>query len=272
MHGESPIWDKAAGCLRWVDMLSGDILSMNPAGAVDRLHVSDVAAAVRPRLGGGLIVAVERGFVLIDADANVGHEHVAFTDPSCRMNDGGADRQGRFFCGSMAFDMVEPRGALYRFDPDGEISIVLSGVTISNGIAWGFDGEQMFYVDSVTHRVDLFDYDRASGTPTQRRPLIHIAPERGMPDGIALDSDGGIWVALWGGGAVHRYRQDGQLDAVIDLPVALVSACAFGGPDLDELYITTSRLGLAHDAPPSAGALFRLQVGVRGLPCSAFAG
>jgi sugar lactone lactonase YvrE len=266
------MWDQGAGCLRWVDMLNGDILSLNPAGAVDRLHVGGVAAALRPRLRGGLVVAVERGFVLVDANAQVGREHVAFVDPACRMNDGDADRQGRFFCGSMAFNMVEPRGALYRFDPDGTISTVLSGVTISNGIAWSIDGEQMFYVDSVTQRVDLFDYDEASATPTQRRPLIHIASESGMPDGIALDSEGGIWVALWGGGAVHRYRPDGQLDAVIDLPVDLVTACAFGGPDLEELYITTSRLGLAQDVSPSAGALFRLKVGVRGLPCSAFAG
>ncbi len=272
-HGEGPIWDEAAGVLRWVDMLNGDVLTMTSTGTIERLHVANVAAAIRPRAQGGLVVAVERGFLLIGVHGEIGPEHPAFTDSGCRMNDGGVDRQGRFFCGSMAHDMVEPCGALYRFGSAGEIATVLEAVTISNGIAWSADGERMFYVDSATQRVDLFDYDTAEGMPRDRRPLVQVSRETGLPDGIALDTEGGIWVALWRGHAVHRYRaDDGQLDAVVELPVDLVTACAFGGPDRDQLYITTSRVDLGPNAHPAAGAVFLAHPGVRGLPLGTFAG
>lgn len=270
-HGEGPVWDAAAGRLRWVDMLRGDVLTRAPDGTIERLHVGSVAAAVRPRAAGGLVVAVERGFAVLDRDGQPVREATAFDDPGYRMNDGGTDRQGRFFCGSMAYDMGDPHGALYRYDADGTIAAVLTGVTVSNGVAWSPDGGSMYYIDSVTQRVDVFDYDTASGTPGRRRPLARVDPERGMPDGLALDDEGGLWVALWHGAAVHRYGPDGRLDAVVELPVELVTACAFGGPAMDQLYITTSREGLAA-ADPAAGALFAVRPGVRGLPCTSFAG
>jgi sugar lactone lactonase YvrE len=254
-------------------MLSGDVLTMASRGTIERLHVGAVAAAIRPRAGGGLVVAVERGFLLVGADGQVGPQKAAFEDPGCRMNDGGVDRQGRFFCGSMAYDMVQPHGALYRYEASGAISTVLEHITVSNGVAWSLDGTRMFYIDSATQRVDVFDFDQATGMPEDRRPLVSVSRETGMPDGMALDADGGIWVALWGGHAVHRYRQDdGRLDAIIELPVDLVTACAFGGRESNELYITTSRLDLGTDAHPAAGALFLAHPGVRGLPSGTFAG
>jgi sugar lactone lactonase YvrE len=271
-HGEGPLWDAAAGVLRWVDMLAGDILTLTPAGGIDRLPVGTIAAAMRPRAAGGLVVAIEHGFVLIDGDGQIGPERTAFTDPACRMNEGGVDRQGRFFCGSMAYDGTSPRGALYRFDTDGEISVVFTGVTISNGIAWTAGGEEVFYIDTPAHRVDVFDYDPAAGLPSGRRPVVHVHPDQGDPDGMALDVEGGMWVALYGGHAVHRYRADGTLDEVIDLPVSQVTSCAFGGPDLDQLYITTSRENLPPGAEPQAGAVFHATPGVRGLPVGTFAG
>jgi sugar lactone lactonase YvrE len=271
-HGEGPVWDAAAGVLRWVDMLRGDVLTLDAAGTVGRRHVSHVAAAIRPRAGGGLVAAVERGFALLDDSGQIELEQAAFDDPVCRMNDGGTDRQGRFFCGSMAYDMTSPRGALYRYDQDGKIGTVLDGVTVSNGIAWTLDGEQMYYIDSATQRVDVFDYDTAAGIPADRRPHVRIDPDAGMPDGMALDAEGGAWVALWRGRAVHRYRRDGRLDAVVELPVDLVTACAFGGPELNELYITTSRMGMDPGVQSPAGALFRVSPEVRGLPCAVFAG
>jgi sugar lactone lactonase YvrE len=271
-HGEGPVWDAAAGVLRWVDMLRGDVLTLDAAGTVGRRHVSDVAAALRPRAGGGLVAAVERGFALLDDSGQIELEQAAFDDPVCRMNDGGTDRQGRFFCGSMAYDMTSPRGALYRYDQDGKIGTVLDGVTVSNGIAWTLDGEQMYYIDSATQRVDVFDYDTAAGIPAGRRTHVRIDPDAGMPDGMALDAEGGAWVALWRGRAVHRYRRDGRLDAVVELPVDLVTACAFGGPELNELYITTSRMGMDPGVQSPAGALFRVSPEVRGLPCAEFAG
>jgi sugar lactone lactonase YvrE len=271
-HGEGPVWNSGADRLRWVDMLNGNVLTLDPTGSIERLHVSGMVTALRPRAGGGLVVAVERGFAVLDPGGQVVTERTAFDDPGCRMNDGGTDRQGRFFCGSMDHDMTAPRGALYRYDPDGTISTVLTGVILSNGIAWSLDGERMYYIDSVTQRVDVFDYDTATGTPGERQVLIRVDAASGLPDGMALDSEGGIWVALYGGHAVHRYRSDGKLDAVVELPVDLVTACAFGGADLDELYITTSRVDLAPGSQPAAGALFLARPGVRGLPCTVFAG
>jgi sugar lactone lactonase YvrE len=172
----------------------------------------------------------------------------------------------------MAYDMAEPRAALYRYDLDGTVTTVLSGVTVSNGIAWDADGSRMYYIDSATQRIDVFDYDADSGTPADRRPLVSVEPGMGMPDGMALDDEGGLWVALWRGGAVHRYGPDGRLDAVVELPVRLVTACAFGGAGLDKLYITTSGHGLPPGSQPGAGAVFVLRPGVRGLPTGMFAG
>jgi sugar lactone lactonase YvrE len=181
-HGEGPVWDENAGLLRWVDMLAGDILALTAAG-VDRLHVAGVAAALRPRAGGGLVVATERGFALVDYGGGIGPEVAAFTDPGARMNDGGADRQGRFLCGSMDFAMAEPRGALYRLDPDLQVTAVLDGVTVSNGICWTADGEQMYYIDSMTRQVDVFDYDTASGRPSGRRAHAVVDVDGAIPDG-----------------------------------------------------------------------------------------
>jgi sugar lactone lactonase YvrE len=130
----------------------------------------------------------------------------------------------------------------------------------------------MYYIDSVTQQVDVIDYDPATGRLGERRCHARVDRAAGMPDGLALDSEGGAWVALWGGGAVHRYGPDGRLDAVIELPADQVTACAFGGPDLDELFITTSRMDRDPDAQPAAGALLRLRPGVSGLPCAVFAG
>jgi sugar lactone lactonase YvrE len=195
-----------------------------------------------------------------------------WTDPAVRMNDGGCDPQGRFYCGSMAYDTAKGRGSLYRFEPDGDVAVVLRDVTISNGLAWTADGGHVYYVDTPTQRVDVFDFDASRGTFANRRTLVEIPAERGAPDGITVDAEGAVWVALWDGGAVHRYRSDGRLDTIVELPVPRVSACCFGGPELDVLYITTSRDGVPAGEQPSAGAVFGCQPGVRGMAAWMFAG
>lgn len=268
-HAEGPIWDDAAGCVRWVDMLAGDVLSLAAAGGqVERLHIGDVAAAIRARRGGGLVVAVERGFALVDAGGVVTTLPEVWRDRTVRMNDGACDPQGRFYCGSMAYDEAPGRGSLYRLHPDGRVATVLGGVTISNGLAWRADGATALYVDSPTQRLDELDFDAATGTFSERRTAITIPPEDGTPDGIALDRDGGVWVALWGGGAVHRYGADGVLDEVVTLPARDVSACALD-PD-GHLFITTSAQVDGDNA--AAGALFMADVGVAALPLGGFAG
>jgi sugar lactone lactonase YvrE len=269
-HAEGPVWSARWGGLRWVDMLAGDVLSLADDGTIGRRHVGDVAAALRPRRGGGAVIAVERGFVLEEADGAHTSLDPVWTDPSVRMNEGGCDPDGRFWCGSMAYDKRPGGAALYRLDPDGSAHRVLDGVTISNGLEWSPDGSVAYYADTATGRVDVFDYDPAAGL-TGRRPFV-APPDGGRPDGLTVDAEGGVWVALNGSGVVHRYRADGVLDEVVELPTAQVTACTLGGPALDQLFITTSREGMAPDADPIAGSLFRAHVGVTGLPVREFAG
>jgi sugar lactone lactonase YvrE len=269
-HAEGPVWSDRWGGLRWVDLFAGDVLSLQPDGAVERRHVSTVVAAVRPRRDGGSVLGVERGFALEDADGSVSVGDDLWSDPNLRMNEGGCDPDGRFYCGSMAYDRALGAGALHRLDPDGSVHIVLAGITISNGLDWSPDGSRAYYVDTETGRIDRFDYDREAGL-TARRAFVEVPPEDGRPDGLTVDAEGGVWVALNLGGTVLRFTPSGVVDATVELPVRKVTACTFGGPHLDELYITTSREDLAPDEEPAAGSLFRAAVGVSGLPAREFA-
>jgi sugar lactone lactonase YvrE len=274
-HGEGPVWHPSFAGVRWVDMHAGDILELRGPDAVTRTHVGTVAAAFRPRTGGGVVLADQRGFVLLDEDLAVERRLPdLWDDPGVRMNEGGADPAGNFWCGSMAYDESEGAGALYRLTPGLDATKVLDGVTISNGFGFSPDGTRAYHVDTPTRRVDAFDFE--DGELTGRRTAVEIVDGPGNPDGLTVDAEGCLWVALFDGAAVHRYSPDGELLAVVPLPVAQVTACTFGGPDLDRLYVTTSREGLDADArteQPLAGALFTVDVpGVRGLPVLEFAG
>lgn len=271
-HGEGPVWSASWGGLRWVDMLAGDVLTLREDGSVARRHLGPSVAALRPRAGGGMVVALQREFALVDNDeAEVRPLGELWTDADVRMNDGGCDPQGRFYCGTTTLAGIPGKGSLYRLDPDGRVSVVVPGVTVSNGLGWSPDGATAYYVDSDTQRVDAFDYE-PQRVLSARRPLVRIDAAAGIPDGLTVDADGHLWLALFGGGAIRRYTPDGRLDGTVELPVTRVTACTFGGPRLDQLYITTSRLGLDHEGEPEAGAVFRADVGVAGLPAAAFAG
>jgi sugar lactone lactonase YvrE len=252
-------------------MLAGDVLSLGPDGTVERRHVGTVAAALRPRPGGGAVIGLERSFALEERDGTLTALEDLWTDTGIRMNEGGCDPDGRFYCGSMAYDKAPGAGALYRLDSDLSTCIVLQHVTISNGLEWSPDGTRAYYNDSDTYRVDVFDYDSQAGL-RNRRPFVDVPPEAGRPDGLTLDAEGGVWVALNHSGTVRRYRPDGEPDAVVEVPPRQVTACTFGGEGLDQLYITTSRENLPPGEDPLAGSLFRAEVGVRGLPVREFAG
>ncbi|WP_104525698.1 SMP-30/gluconolactonase/LRE family protein [Blastococcus atacamensis] len=196
-HGEGPVWSEGWGGLRFVDMLAGDVLTLSEDGGARRLHVGDVAAAMRPRRGGGAVIAVERGFALEGPDGSVTPLAPVWVDGGIRMNEGGCDPDGRFWCGSMAYDQTAGAASMYRLDPDGSVRQVFGDLTVSNGLEWSPDGTLAYYADTPTHRVDVFDYDRDSGL-TGRRPFVQLPGEEN-PDGLTVDSEGGVWVALYGG-------------------------------------------------------------------------
>ena len=269
-HGEGPVWSARWGGLRWVDVLAGDVLSLADDGHVGRRHVGSVAAVLRPRRGGGAVIGVERGFALEDADGSLRLLPELWTGNEVRMNEGGCDPDSRFYCGSMAYDQQPGAATLYRLDADLTVQVVLDGVTVSNGLEWSPDGSRAYYNDTATHRISAFDYDSESGL-TGRRTFAEI-PDGGRPDGLTVDSEGGVWTAISNGGAVHRYTPDGRLDEVLEVPARKVTACTFGGQRLNELFITTSREGLAEGEDPLAGSLFRASPQVAGLPAREFAG
>jgi sugar lactone lactonase YvrE len=270
-HGEGPVWSERWGGLRWVDMLAGDVLSLAPDGTIDRRQAGNVAAVLRPRRQGGAVIGVERGFALEEADGTLTHLGELWSDTNVRMNEGGCDPDGRFYCGSMAYEERPGAGALYRLDPDDSVHVVLENVTISNGLEWSPDGSRAYYNDSPTQRIDVFDYDSESGL-SGRRPFAEVPAEAGAPDGLTVDEEGGVWVALYGGGSVRRYTPEGMLDEVIEVPAKQVTACTFGGSGLDQLFITTSREDLKPSEDPLAGSLFRAAVGMAGLPVREFVG
>jgi sugar lactone lactonase YvrE len=270
-HGEGPVWSMRWGGLRWVDMLAGDVLSLDLDGRVARRHVAAIAAAVRPRRQGGAVIGIERGFALEDAGGVVTALDPVWADPSVRMNEGACDPDGRFYCGSMAYDQRPGAATIHRLDPDRSVRLILTGVTVSNGLDWSPDGSLVYYNDTATHRTDVFDYDPVRGL-TDRRPFVDLTAEELRPDGLTVDAQGGVWVALSNGGAVRRYTAAGRLDEVVELPARKVTACTFGGSALDRLFVTTSREGLGPGDDPLAGALFRANVGVAGQPVREFAG
>jgi sugar lactone lactonase YvrE len=269
-HGEGPVWSAAWGGLRWVDMLAGDVLSVTDAGDVSRRHVGRIAAAVRPRQGGGSVIGVERGFCLEGADGTLTPLGDLWADAGVRMNEGACDPDGRFYCGSMAYDKRKGAASLYRLDPDLTVRAVLHGVTVSNGLDWSPDGAVAYYNDTDTHSIALFDYDREKGL-TERRPFV-VMPDDDRPDGLTVDAEGGVWVAINGTGEVRRYTPDGRLDGVVQVDARKVTACTFGGPALDQLFITTSREDLPPGDDPLAGSVFRADVHVTGMPVREFAG
>lgn len=276
--GEGPVWDPRARVLYWVDILPGNVHRYDPRTNTDVVFpIGQAVGAVAPRAAGGLVLAVRDGFGLLDLDT--GHwEMIASVEaetPGNRMNDGAVDSRGRFWAGTMAFAEDPEVGSLYRLDANHQVELVLQRVSVSNGIGWSPDDWTMYYADTPTHTVDAFDFDPPTGQISNRRPFITISPEHGGPDGLTVDSEGYLWVALWGGWSVRRYSPTGELDRTIDLPVDHVTSCAFGGNDLSELYITTAWHNLSaaeRQDQPHAGCLFRCRPGVTGVPAPPYAG
>lgn len=269
-HGEGPCWSESWGGLRFVDVLAGDLLTVHEDG-VRRLHTGEPAASfVRPRAGGGYVIGTVNGVALADAaHAPTSERMRLLSDDSAVMNDGGTLPDGRLLAGAMTPD-GDFTAPLFLIDPDLSHRTLTDDVACSNGVAFAPDETHVYYVDSLARRIDTFDL--AQGELTNRRPFVTIEPEAGLPDGLTVDSEGNIWVALWGAGQVRAYDDGGRHVETVELPTPHVSACTFGGDDLGTLYITTSRQGISDDSDTEAGSLFRVRPGITGLPVVPFAG
>ncbi len=276
--GEGPVWNDMEGVLLWVDILAGRVHRFDPATEQDAyVDIGQPVGALVPRARGGLALAVRDGFAVLDPGGAL--ELVAAVEEnvaSNRMNDGKCDAAGRFWAGTT--DERHARagaGSLYRLDPSFKVTRMLRGVTLSNGIDWSPDGSTMYHIDTPTHGVDAYDFDSSTGEILNWRRIIDIEPGHGSPDGMTVDADGYLWVAMWGGWGLRRYSPSGSLDGSIPMPVSRITSCAFGGPGLKDLYVTSARRGLSrHELgqQPLSGSLFRLRPGVQGLPAHTFGG
>ena len=267
--GEGPTWDTAEQRLIWVDILGSRVHTYDPASGRRTVMVTEQhVGAAKPRAGGGLVVNLRDGVGLYGPEGfRWLHREVV---PGRRANDAAVAPDGTLWAGTMRYDEAPGGGTLSRFAPDGSVGVVLDDVAVSNGTGWSPDGRLMYYIDSPTRRIDVFDVgdDRL---PFNRRQFAVVEEGAGFPDGLAVDADGCVWVALWDGAAVRRYTPSGELDRVVELPVPRPTACAFGGADLTDLYITTARTGL--EAPhPMSGSVLVLPGAGKGLPQPAFAG
>ena len=279
MLAEGPVWHAQRQLLYWVSILASEVHVFDPATNEDRaIDVGQFVGTVVPRKSGGVIVALHHGIASLDLDTG---DLKVLADPEAdqpgnRFNDGKCDPAGRFWAGTMSLTYVEGAGSLYMMDADLSVRPMLGNVTISNGIVWSPDRSTMYYIDTPTCEVSAFDYAVETGAISNRRTAVRIPKDLGGPDGMTIDAEGKLWVAVWGSGAVSRWDpESGEMLGAVSLPVTAVSACAFGGPNLDELYVTTAREGMDEQAlaeQPHAGGVFRVKPGVCGVEAFEFAG
>jgi sugar lactone lactonase YvrE len=273
--GEGPRWNVEEQALYWVDIENDAFYRFDPGtGEQERCVVGLPVGALGFRAAGGLILATRDGFALWEPETQA-LRFLADPEadrPESRFNDGAVDSMGRFWAGTMSED---PTSSLYRLDPDGRVHQMETGLTTSNGLGWSPDNRTMYLTDTPRQVIYAYDFDAATGAITNRRPFVTTPDGPGWPDGLAVDSEGGVWSARWGGWKVTRYDPAGAVEREIRLPVECPTSCAFGGAGLDELYITTAWTGVdpaQRAAQPWAGDLFRVRVGIKGRPESKYAG
>lgn len=273
--GEGPRWDTGSQTLLWVDILGRSVHRFDPVTGHDTaVPMPAMVSLAVPRAAGGVVVAMPGGLAVLEGARLIRLAPLEEELKGNRPNDGACDPAGRLWVGTMALDERSPTAGLYRVDPDLTVRRLLSGATISNGLGWAPRNDRFYFIDTPLQRIDVFDYDVATGAIEGRRPLAGVTGP-GAPDGMTVDAEGCLWVAMHGGWAVRRYSPQGELLTQVRLPVAKVTSCCFGGPGLGDLYVTTRRESLGAGElreQPLAGALLRLDVGVGGTATYAFGG
>ena len=275
--GEGPVWSVEEQAIYWIDIKRPCIRRWIPStGRHDRWMMPAEIGCFALREKGGAVVALQNGFSLFDFESGV-FEHLVDPEehlPDNRFNDGKCDPQGRFWAGTMDNDEVAmDAGALYRLDPDCRVTQIRDGVGISNGLGWSPDHTTMYYADSPALCIYAYDFDPATGDVSNERVFAEV--DRGVPDGLTVDSAGYVWNAQWDAWRVVRYAPDGSVDRIVDMPVQRPTSCMFGGSDLCDLYVTSASIHLTQDEleeQPDAGNLFRIRTKVAGMPEPRFAG
>lgn len=277
--GEGPVWDENEQRLYWVDILNGRLLTHNPASEEHDSHeLGEHLGAAALREKGGLVLALKSGFAFYDISSR---QIIPAGRPEShpegnRFNDGKCDPGGRFWAGTMAYDLEKGAGTLYSLNPDMSIHTKIRGVTISNGMAWNTDEGLFYYIDSPEREICAFDYEPETGEISNRRVIRKMEEKDGLPDGMTIDTDNKLWVAMYDGGKVIRLDPaTGDTLSAITLPVPKVTSCTFGGTELSELYITTAREHMTEDdlgKAPLSGSLFRAKLPVTGKPPHRFSG
>lgn len=276
--GESPVWDPERRALWWIDCVAPALHRYDPARDTDvRLELGERIHAIGLGADGGLIAAMVGGLARLDPETGT-VETVARPEASRRdhrFNDGKCGPDGRFWVGSMHRSYAGASGHLYHLDPDGRATPVLHGLTVPNGLGWSPDGTIFYLGDSPTGAITAYAFDGDTGGLSAPKRLTGPGAAPGWPDGLAVDAQGFLWNARWDGGCVARFAPDGRLDRTVAMPVTRPTSCAFGGPALDRLYVTSARIGLDAAAlaeQPLAGGLFALDPGVAGAPVGTFGG
>jgi len=277
--GETPVWSADENRLYWIDCIAGAIHRYDPVTAEDTLMpvaVEGYLGSVSLRAAGGLLVLAGKALWALDAGSTA-PRRLAGVEADMTgnlVNDGKCDPAGRFWFGTMHAAESEATGALYRFD-GAEVVKIDQGFTCANGMGWSPDGKTFYLVDMMPGNVLAYDFDPGSGAIHNRRRLFSIPGSEGMPDGLCVDSEGGIWVAHWDGWRISRWSPAGERLQTLEVPVQRPTCPIFGGPGLDTLYLTSSAADLPAESlarGPHAGALFAIDAGVSGLPIAEFAG
>ena len=271
--GESPLWHRELGLFLWVDIVEEMTYAFDPATGETRTFISGRPVTALAEAGDDQIVMVTSDGILVGDPAMPTMRADLDLPDTVRANDGKCDPSGRLWFGTMDRGGRRPLGELMCLD--GSVRSVFHGVTISNGLGWSPDGEVFYHIDSVPGMVYRHHYDPATGSATGREILVDLSSDPASPDGMAVDAEGNLWVAMWDGGAINVYDPDGHVVHVEELPVARPTSIAFGGPDLGDVYVTSASIELTDEdrrRQPYAGRVFRLRPGVTGLPLGRFQG